>query len=151
MRFSHLFFPMAALCVFALAACGHRPRDTGLYSPNYRPPRDENFNGGPNAILLKYDANHDGSLERAKDAVLESAVQQGKVVALEASVLEKMTVAEMTEHVKKLPVTVPLAARTPKTMKPDPAANDMMAQFNAITDPAKRAQFYKENKAKLGG
>ena len=25
------------------------------------PPRDENYHGGPNAMLLKYDANHDGT------------------------------------------------------------------------------------------
>ena len=28
------------------------------------PPRDENFHGGPNAMLLKYDANHDGTLTK---------------------------------------------------------------------------------------
>jgi Ca2+-binding EF-hand superfamily protein len=61
-----LFSLVTGLCILALAGCGNRPRDTGLYDPNYRPPRDENFNGGPNAMLLKYDANHDGSLTRAE-------------------------------------------------------------------------------------
>ncbi|HWC63260.1 MAG TPA: EF-hand domain-containing protein [Rhizomicrobium sp.] len=58
----------------ALAGCGSRgPRNAGLYDPNYRPPRDENFHGGPNALLLKYDANHDGALTRAElDAGLKA-------------------------------------------------------------------------------
>ncbi len=54
-------------CAVMLAGCGPRtPRSPNMYDPNYRPPRDENFNGGPNAMLLKYDANHDGSLTRAE-------------------------------------------------------------------------------------
>src|SRR5471032_2882705 len=54
-------------CAVMLAGCAPRPRpDPTLYTNEYRPPRDENFNGGPNAILLKYDANHDGSLTRAE-------------------------------------------------------------------------------------
>ena len=28
------------------------------------PPRDENYHGGANAMLLKYDANHDGTLTK---------------------------------------------------------------------------------------
>jgi Ca2+-binding EF-hand superfamily protein len=59
--------PAIFCCLLALAACGpRRPPGLGIYDPNYRPPRDENFNGGPNAILLKYDTNHDGQLTRAE-------------------------------------------------------------------------------------
>jgi hypothetical protein len=69
-------FPILLLCCCAmlLAGCGPRNRtDPTLYTSNYRPPRDENFNGGPNAMLLKYDANHDGSLTRAElDAGLKA-------------------------------------------------------------------------------
>lgn len=48
------------LAVVALAACSHQPprRNDG---PK---PRDENYHGGPNAMLLKYDANKDGVLTR---------------------------------------------------------------------------------------
>jgi Ca2+-binding EF-hand superfamily protein len=54
-------------CGLVLAGCGSRPPPgPSPYTTGYRPPRDENFNGGPNAILLKYDANHDGSLTRAE-------------------------------------------------------------------------------------
>jgi hypothetical protein len=53
-----------------LAACASHPppRDQG---PK---PRDENYHGGPNALLLKYDADHDGVLTRAElDAGLKAA------------------------------------------------------------------------------
>jgi len=58
---------LVILGVLTLAACAPaRPREPSPYTTNYRPPRDENFNGGPNAMLLKYDANKDGSLTRAE-------------------------------------------------------------------------------------
>jgi EF hand len=45
-----------------LAACGSsRPEPARNPNPT---PRNENFHGGPNALLLKYDANHDGTLTR---------------------------------------------------------------------------------------
>ena len=52
----------ALFLVGTLAACGSSsgPR----WSPYATPPRDENYHGGPNAILLKYDANHDGTLTK---------------------------------------------------------------------------------------
>ncbi len=63
----HRPFLLAGSCILTLAACGpSRPPEPDMYSPNYRPPREEIFNGGPNAILLKYDANHDGELTRAE-------------------------------------------------------------------------------------
>ena len=56
--------PVIALCLAALAGCSHAPRPSSLYTTNYRPPRDENFNGGPNVMLSKY-AGPNGSLTRA--------------------------------------------------------------------------------------
>lgn len=62
-------FPLSCLAflgLVALAACAARqPRPPSPYTSGYRPPRDENFNGGPNAMLLKY-AGPDGSLTRAQ-------------------------------------------------------------------------------------
>ena len=61
----HLRSP--ALFVFtlmALAACGPqgpRPGDWNPYSAD--PPRDENYHGGPAAILRAYDANGDGLID----------------------------------------------------------------------------------------
>ena len=58
--------PVILICLCALLLAGCSPN-----RPQFLPngvPRDENFNGGPNAILLKYDANHDGRLTRAEMA-----------------------------------------------------------------------------------
>jgi Ca2+-binding EF-hand superfamily protein len=57
---------MAALTI-ALAACSSGPRQPSgppPWTPNKEAPRDENFRGGPNAMLLQYDANKDGTLTR---------------------------------------------------------------------------------------
>ncbi len=48
-----------------LTACGSSQPSEPRWSPYPRPaPRDENYHGGQNALLLKYDANHDGTLTR---------------------------------------------------------------------------------------
>ena len=50
-------------CALALAACGGRPQPPPWLRPTEKP-RDENYHGGNAAMLLKYDANHDGTLTR---------------------------------------------------------------------------------------
>ncbi len=63
---------MHRICLFfallALAACSNSraPRGPSPYSHEYRPPRDENYHGGAGAMILKYDANHDGAVTRAE-------------------------------------------------------------------------------------
>ena len=58
-----LRIPMLGM-VAMLAACGSSEPSGPRWSPYpVVTPRDENFHGGPNA-LLKYDANHDGTLTR---------------------------------------------------------------------------------------
>ncbi len=48
-----------------LAACGSSKPTEPRWSPYPRiAPRDENYHGGSNALLLKYDSNHDGTLTR---------------------------------------------------------------------------------------
>jgi Ca2+-binding EF-hand superfamily protein len=48
-----------------LAACGSSKPSGPRWSPfPVPPPRDENYHGGQNAMLLKYDANRDGTLTR---------------------------------------------------------------------------------------
>ena len=56
---------LLAACLVLLAACSGPPPKPSPYVTGYRPPRDENFHGGPNAMLLKY-AAPDGSLTRAQ-------------------------------------------------------------------------------------
>jgi hypothetical protein len=60
------FARLSALClVGALTACGSSKPSEPRWSPYpVPPPRDENYHGGNNALLLKYDANHDGTLTR---------------------------------------------------------------------------------------
>jgi len=66
-------------------------------------------------------AGFQGELDkRDKQAILDGAKAQGKVVALAAGVLGKMTVAELQDHVTALPVTVPLAAVTPDNVQQVP-------------------------------
>jgi hypothetical protein len=55
----------ALFLVGMLAACGSSNPSGPRWSPYpVPPPRDENYHGGPNAMLLKYDANHDGTLTK---------------------------------------------------------------------------------------
>ena len=62
MRFAHF---SALGLVALLAGCGSSQPAEPRWSPYPRvAPRDENYHGGSNALLLKYDANHDGTLTR---------------------------------------------------------------------------------------
>ena len=51
------------LATLLLAACGGRQQPPPWLRPTEKP-RDENYHGGNAAMLLKYDANHDGTLTR---------------------------------------------------------------------------------------
>jgi Ca2+-binding EF-hand superfamily protein len=53
------------LCFVPLAACSGRPQPPP-WMRSAEKPRDENYHGGNAAILLKYDANHDGTVTRAE-------------------------------------------------------------------------------------
>jgi hypothetical protein len=55
----------AFLCALLLAACGTTPAHHGRWNANGGPPRDENWHS-PNALLMRYDADHDGVLTRAE-------------------------------------------------------------------------------------
>ena len=62
MRFARL---SALGLVALLAACGSSKPSGPRWSPYPTiAPRDENYHGGQNALLLKYDSNHDGTLTR---------------------------------------------------------------------------------------
>jgi hypothetical protein len=60
---------LALFAAAALAACGHgKPPPGGFWNPygSTEKPRDENYHGGPAAILLRYDADKDGTLTKAE-------------------------------------------------------------------------------------
>jgi EF-hand domain pair len=50
--------------VVILAGCGSSGPGPGSNPGPRPPPRNQNDRAGPNALLLKYDANHDGTLTR---------------------------------------------------------------------------------------
>jgi Ca2+-binding EF-hand superfamily protein len=53
------------LFALPLAACGGRQQPPPWMRAGEKP-RDENYHGGNAAILLKYDANHDGTVTRSE-------------------------------------------------------------------------------------
>jgi hypothetical protein len=57
--------PLILLSALALAACSG-PRQPPPWMRSDEKPRDENYHGGNAAIILKFDANHDGTLTRAE-------------------------------------------------------------------------------------
>jgi Ca2+-binding EF-hand superfamily protein len=54
------------LSTLALAACSAEKRQPPPWLRPAEKPRDENYHGGNAAMLLKYDANHDGIVTRAE-------------------------------------------------------------------------------------
>ena len=58
------FAVLLAALIVPLAGCSSGPKTPPRWSPVKDQPRDENYHGGPNAMLLKYEANHDGTLTR---------------------------------------------------------------------------------------
>lgn len=57
--------PVIFFAALALAACGG-PRQLPPWMRPAEKPRDENYHGGDAGMILKYDANHDGTLTRAE-------------------------------------------------------------------------------------
>ena len=49
-----------------VAACGGRANQVPPWMRPTEKPRDENYHGGNAAMLLRYDANHDGTVTRAE-------------------------------------------------------------------------------------
>lgn len=57
--------PVILFATVALAACSG-PRQLPPWMRPAEKPRDENYHGGDAGMILKYDANHDGTLTRAE-------------------------------------------------------------------------------------
>jgi Ca2+-binding EF-hand superfamily protein len=58
-------FLLVLFAAAVLAACSGRPQPPPWMRTGEKP-RDENYHGGNAAMLLKYDANHDGTVTRAE-------------------------------------------------------------------------------------
>lgn len=90
-------------------------------------------------------------LRRDKQAILEAAAREGKVVALSAEAVEKLSIEDLRAHVEKLAPTVPLQARTPRSTRENQEVVTLMADYNAIQEPEKRAEFWNKNREKMFG
>lgn len=87
--------------------------------------------------------------QRDKDVILREAAADGKQITLKPEVLAKFSVAELRDHVTTVPATVPVNRLTPRRTPIEGDGSTVLEQYNAIDDPAKRAAFYHENRAKL--
>ena len=88
---------------------------------------------------------------RDKQGVIDRATAEGKEVSLSADAVKKLSIDDLRAHVEKLPVTVPLSARTPKVHVGARDAATLMAEYNAIKDPDQRADFWAKHREKLFG
>ena len=67
-----------------------------------------------------------------KADLIAEAAREGKVIALGADAIGKITVEDLKATIAKTPVTVPLNARTPANMKENPPAGEVPEEFRQI-------------------
>ena len=67
-----------------------------------------------------------------KADLIAEAAREGKVIALGADAIGKITVEDLKATIAKTPVTVPLNARTPANMKENPPAGEVSEEFRQI-------------------
>lgn len=84
-----------------------------------------------------------GIARRDRTDILNQAAREGKVVALSAEAIEKLSVEDLKNHVAGVPVTVPVSQRTPEfivahsvSASEEDAAVDVVAR-NCGVDPKK--------------
>ena len=67
-----------------------------------------------------------------KADLIAEAAREGKVIALGADAIGKITVEDLKATIAKTPVTVPLNAKTPANMKENPPAGEVSEEFRQI-------------------
>ena len=72
------------------------------------------------------------AVARDKQDLIAAAAREGKVIALSADALAKISVDDLKATIAKTAVTVPLSARTPENMKENPVEGDIPEEFKAI-------------------
>lgn len=72
------------------------------------------------------------AVARDKQDLIAAAAREGKVIALSADALAKISVDDLKATIAKTAVTVPLSARTPENMKEKPVEGDIPEEFKAI-------------------
>lgn len=83
-------------------------------------------------IEAKVAALSAAAVEHEKADLVAEAAREGKVVALGADALAKISVEDLKATIAKTAVTVPLSAKTPTTMREKPAEGDVPEEFKAI-------------------
>lgn len=108
---------------FAAALSKKAELDTEALNAALKPVQDS---------VVSLSARFEQELEkRDKTALLERAAREGKVVALSAEAVGKLSVADLTAHVDGLKATVPLSAKTPADLPPG-KAGEVSAERRAI-------------------
>ena len=72
------------------------------------------------------------AVEHEKADLVAAAAREGKVIALGADALEKITVEDIKATIAKTPVTVPLSAKTPANMKENAAEGEVPEELRQI-------------------
>ena len=67
-----------------------------------------------------------------KADLIAEAAREGKVIALSADAIGKITVEDLKATIAKTPATVPLNAKTPANMKENPPAGEVPEEFRQI-------------------
>ena len=67
-----------------------------------------------------------------KADLIAEAAREGKVIALGADAIGKITIEDLKATIAKTPVTVPLNAKTPANMKETPPAGEVSEEFRQI-------------------
>lgn len=67
-----------------------------------------------------------------KADLIAEAAREGKVIALGADAIGKITVEDLKATIAKTPATVPLNAKTPANMKENPPAGEVPEEFRQI-------------------
>ena len=67
-----------------------------------------------------------------KADLIAEAAREGKVVALSADALEKISVEDLKATIAKTAVTVPLSAKTPEHIKPTTTDGEVPEEFRQI-------------------
>ena len=83
-------------------------------------------------IEAKVAALSAAAVAHEKADLIAEAAREGKVIALSADAIGKITVDDLKATIEKTPVTVPLNAKTPGHMKETPPAGEVSEEFRQI-------------------
>ena len=72
------------------------------------------------------------SVAHEKQDLIAEAAREGKVIALSADALAKLSVEDLKSTIAKTAVTVPLSARTPANLREKPAGEEVSDEFRKI-------------------